>query len=126
MYQIQYALAKLLGITPVTAQETYGDFIPKVENIINLENICKILPKYDIILLAYENEDSNTLKQELQKIKKQNANIGVVVGPEGGFTKNEVNILETAGAKCVTLGKRILRTETAPIVLLSNIIYEFD
>ena len=113
-------------IAESAAKQSKRDFIPKVENIINLENICKILPKYDIILLAYENEDSNTLKQELQKIKKQNANIGVVVGPEGGFTKNEVNILETAGAKCVTLGKRILRTETAPIVLLSNIIYEFD
>ena len=98
-----------------------------VENIINLEKKKKNISKYDIILLAYENEESNTIKQELQKIdKRENTNIGVVIGPEGGFTEKEVKALISAGAKCVTLGKRILRTETAPIVMLSDIVYEFE
>ena len=52
--------------------------------------------------------------------------IGVVIGPEGGLDKKEVEMLSTYGAKVVTLGNRILRTETAPIVILSNIMYEFD
>ena len=78
-------------------------------------------------MLAYENEENNTIKQELQKIhKRENVNIGVVIGPEGGFTEKEVKALISAGAKCVTLGKRILRTETAPIVMLSDIVYEFE
>ncbi len=114
-------------IAESAAKQSKRDFIPIVENIINFENICKSISKYDIILLAYENEESNTIKQELQKIqKKENANIGVVIGPEGGFTEKEVKALISAGAKCVTLGKRILRTETAPIVMLSNIVYEFE
>ena len=114
-------------IAESAAKQSKRDFIPTVENIINLENICKSISKYDIILLAYENEESNTIKQELQKIqKKENANIGVVIGPEGGFTEKEVKVLIRAGAKCVTLGKRILRTETAPIVMLSDIVYEFE
>ena len=93
----------------------------------NLWKHWQVLPKYDIILLAYENEEGNTIKTELQKIKKRdNVNIGVVIGPEGGFTEKEVNTLIASGAKCITLGKRILRTETAPIVLLSDIIYEFE
>lgn len=114
-------------IAESAAKQSKRDFIPTVENIINLENICKNISKYDIILLAYENEESNTIKQELQKIdKRENTNIGVVIGPEGGFTEKEVDALMSAGAKCVTLGKRILRTETAPIVMLSDIVYEFE
>ena len=114
-------------IAESAAKQSKRDFIPTVENIINLENICKNISKYDIILLAYENEESITIKQELQKIdKRENTNIGVVIGPEGGFTEKEVDTLIKAGAKCVTLGKRILRTETAPLVMLSDIIYEFE
>lgn len=114
-------------IAESAAKQSKRDIIPTVENIINLENICKNISKYDIILLAYENEESNTIKQELQKIdKRENTNIGVVIGPEGGFTEKEVDTLIKAGAKCVTLGKRILRTETAPLVMLSDIIYEFE
>lgn len=114
-------------IAEAAAKQSKRDFIPQIQNVINLENICKNVPKYDIILLAYENEEGNTIKTELQKIKKRdNVNIGVVIGPEGGFTEKEVNTLIASGAKCITLGKRILRTETAPIVLLSDIIYEFE
>lgn len=114
-------------IAEAAAKQSKRDFIPQIHNVINLENICKNIPNYDIILLAYENEESNTIKTELQKIeKKDNINIGVVIGPEGGFTEKEVNTLIAAGAKCITLGKRILRAETAPIVVLSDIIYEFE
>ena len=114
-------------IAEASAKQSKRDFIPKVENIINLENICKSIPKYDIILLAYENEKVNTIKAELQKLhKKDNLNIGIIVGPEGGFSEKEVHSLVLAGAKCVTLGKRILRTETAGLMMLSNIVYEFD
>ena len=79
------------------------------------------------MLLAYENEKENTLKQELKKMKpSQGLKIGVVIGPEGGLSEKEVKELTQSGAKCVTLGKRILRTETAPLVMISDIIYEFD
>lgn len=114
-------------IAEASAKQSKRDFIPKIENFVNLENICKNIQKYDIILIAYENEESNTIKKELQKIvKNENINIGVVIGPEGGLAEKEVDTLIEAGAKCVTLGKRILRTETAPIVILSDIIYEFE
>lgn len=114
-------------IAEAAAKQSKRDFIPQIHEVINLENICKNIPNYDIILLAYENENSNTIKAELQKIEKRDGlNIGVIIGPEGGFTEKEVNTLIEAGAKCITLGKRILRAETAPIVVLSDIIYEFE
>ena len=159
-------------IAESAAKQSKRDIIPEVKNIINLENICKNTEKYDIILLAYENEEKNTLKNELQKLKNKNIQakgnitktakdtendnirknenieqvkiaqekikqyeeslnsnklrIGIVVGPEGGLSTKEVDKLISSGAKCITLGKRILRTETAPIVIISNIIYEFE
>ena len=160
-------------IAEAAAKQSKRDVIPEIKNVINLENICKNTEKYDIILLAYENEEKNTLKNELQKLKnniniqdeeiimntakdyendsirknekeeqakknqeeiKKNEKcfnskklkIGVVIGPEGGLSTKEVDKLINSGAKCVTLGKRILRTETAPIVIISNIIYEFE
>ena len=102
-------------------------FISNIENVINIENICQNIKKYDIILLAYENEQNNTLKYELQKLDRdKKLSIGVIIGPEGGLSEKEVEKLIIAGAKCVSLGKRILRTETASLVMLSDIIYEFE
>ncbi len=116
-------------ISEVAAKQSKRDIIPKVENIIKIEDICKNTSKYDIILLAYENENTKTIKDELRKLDKnidENINIGIIIGPEGGFSESEVNKLIEANAKCISLGKRILRTETAPIVMISDIIYEFE
>ena len=56
----------------------------------------------------------------------QGLKIGVVIGPEGGLDLKEVKILVEQGARKITLGKRILRTETASIMVMSNIIYEYE
>ena len=66
------------------------------------------------------------IKQNKESLNSNKLRIGVVVGPEGGLSTKEVDKLISSGAKCITLGKRILRTETAPIVIISNIIYEFE
>ena len=58
--------------------------------------------------------------------KKENLKIAIIIGPEGGITKEEIKELSNENVKTVSLGKRILRTETAPIVLASIIMYEFD
>ncbi len=116
-------------IAEVAAKQSKRDYIPKIENAINLENICQNIEKYDIILLAYEDEANNTLKHELKILaenKTQKIKIGIIIGPEGGLDIEEVNKLKEAGAKIITLGKRILRTETASLVILSDIIYEFE
>ena len=114
-------------IAEAAAKQSKRDVISNIENVINIENICQNIKKYDIILLAYENEQNNTLKYELQKLDRdKKLSIGVIIGPEGGLSEKEVEKLIIAGAKCVSLGKRILRTETASLVMLSDIIYEFE
>lgn len=112
-------------IAEVAAKQCGRDIIPKIKNVNNIENVCKLIEKYDIVLLAYENETENFLKHELVKIKeKKNYNIGIVIGPEGGISEFEVNKLKENGAKVISLGKRILRTETVCLAMSSIIMYE--
>ncbi len=67
-----------------------------------------------------------TTIKEIFESKKNVKNIAVVIGPEGGISKEEIEKLQHAGAEIVSLGNRILRTETAPIAVLSMIIYEYE
>ena len=116
-------------ISEAAAKQCGRDSIPKVSNVINIKNICNMVQDYDIVLLAYEDEKENTLKNEINKIKLQNKNslkIGIIIGPEGGLDEKEVEFLKETGAKVVTLGNRILRTETVAFVLASIIMYELS
>ena len=112
-------------IAEMAAKQSKRDLIPEISHLENIKKICENLEKYDIVFVAYEDEDKTYLKQELKKLDKiENPKIAVVIGPEGGFDTKEINTLKESGAKIVTLGKRILRTETAPIALASIIMYE--
>ncbi|MGN1270859.1 MAG: RsmE family RNA methyltransferase [Clostridia bacterium] len=114
-------------ISEVAAKQSGRDIVPKINNIENIKSICNLINKYDIVLLAYENEKENTLKQELTKLKnKDNLKIGVIIGPEGGLEEQEVELLKQAGAKVITLGNRILRTETVALVVTGIIMYELE
>lgn len=119
-------------ISEVAAKQSGRDIIPKINNIINIKKLYDILQMYDIVLVAYENEKQNTLKQELKVLKEKNEDsdktikIGIVIGPEGGLEQAEVEELKNNGAKVITLGKRILRTETVALNVLSIINYELE
>lgn len=117
-------------VAEVAAKQSGRDKILQVNNIINFKNIFEKLQEYDIVLIAYEKEKENTLKRVLKKFKEeaQNYNIAVLIGPEGGIDLEEINNIKEniKNLEIVTLGKRILRTETAPIVISSNILYELE
>lgn len=112
-------------ISETAAKQSKRDIIPKIENVIKITNVYDKIKDYDLFIVAYEEEKQISLKN----ILKQNENakkIAVLIGPEGGIDSKEIEKLKENGAKTVTLGNRILRTETAPITLISNIIYELD
>ena len=115
-------------ISEVAAKQSKRDIIPKVRNVESIKNVCNEIKNYDIVLLAYELEENNYIKYELLKIKntKENYKIAVIIGPEGGIEKEEVEVLENAGAKVISLGKRILRTETVALQVSSIIMYELE
>ena len=115
-------------ISEGAAKQSGRNIIPKINNVKKIKNICESFSEYDIVLVAYENEKENKLKQELNKINKSNDNIkiAVVIGPEGGIENEEIELLKKSGAKIITLGERILRTETVALNIISIIMYELE
>ncbi|MBI5700413.1 16S rRNA (uracil(1498)-N(3))-methyltransferase [Candidatus Saganbacteria bacterium] len=98
--------------------------IPKIEPLTSFSDLVKTGKNYDLALIPWEGEKTNRLKDIVTK--KHSGKILVVIGPEGGFSKEEISIAQLEGLISISLGKRILRTETAGIVLLSQLFYEFD
>lgn len=114
-------------IAEVAAKQSKRDKIPKIETIKTLKQICEIVKEYDCFIVAYEEEKDIKLKQILKKIpRNKEMKIGVLIGPEGGIDEREIKELENNNVNIVTLGNRILRTETAPISIASIILYELE
>ncbi len=85
----------------------------KIDPVTKLQNIN--YDKYDKIIYAYENSQSS--KKIYDIVEEKDKNILYIIGPEGGITEKEVEFLKKIGAEEVSLGNRILRAETAAIVI---------
>lgn len=100
--------------------------IPEISGAIRSSELPKALDGFDLVLFPYENETGRTMKDCLRNLKERPERIAVIIGPEGGFSDQEADHLKESGADCVTLGKTILRTETAGPAALSMIMYELE
>ena len=113
-------------ISEVASKQCGRDIIPKINKVYSIKELCEEINKYDSVIVAYENEEKYSIRDEIENLKtnlKKNK-IAIVIGPEGGIDTEEINYLKNVGAKIVTLGKRILRTETVAIALTSILMYE--
>ena len=120
-------------IAEVAAKQCGRNMVPQINDIVFMKNICNLYDNYDILILAYEKEEKNTLKDVLRNFKQtqkyingKEIKIGIIIGPEGGIDENELKQLANDKLQIVTLGKRILRTETVALAMLSIIMYELD
>lgn len=116
-------------ISEVASKQCGRNIIPEIKNSINIKNICNLCQEYDIVLVAYENEEQQKLKYQIEKLKqlkKEKLKIAIVIGPEGGITQEEIQMLENSGAYIITLGRRILRTETVALNMISILMYELE
>ena len=104
------------------AKQSRRGRIPQVTAPIALKEVS--LAGFDTALVAYEGERSVTLKQALQRVSGDQ--IALFIGPEGGFAAEEIDFLKEGGAVSVTLGARILRTETAGPAMLAQVLYELE
>lgn len=103
--------------------------IPEIETPIDFKEFKARIKSMDLMIVPYENEKGTGIKNVINEIKEINEinkikKVGIVIGPEGGFEEEEIYELISLGAKIVTLGPRIMRTETAGMVSLSLIMYE--
>jgi len=109
-------------IAEEAAKQCKRDILPEVHDIISFREMIELLKEEKNIVVPYEEEKMNSIKGNL----KLNGNkIHLIIGPEGGFEPEEIEELKSIGAHIVTLGPRILRTETAGAVAATILLYEF-
>ena len=106
------------------AKQSGRGIIPEVSEAVDFSEALEMLCENELPILPYEEHDGKTLKDALRGTDAKS--IGIMIGPEGGFDAEEVENAKEKGVHIVTLGKRILRTETAGMSVISNIIYETE
>lgn len=113
-------------IAHTAAKQSKRSIEPVVKPATSFKLALESLRDMDIILVAYENAKGLKYTREVLSDVSSYGKIGVVVGPEGGFDDQEVEQLIEMGAKIISLGKRILRTETASLTMLSLLMLELE
>lgn len=115
----QQKIERWNAISESAAKQCKRQSIPLIRNVLSLADATEYAKTFTHILVPYERENElATTKNALSKIKHGDS-VAVFIGPEGGFDEQEIRILKDANAKTVSLGKRVLRTETAAITCLS-------
>ncbi|WP_026584464.1 16S rRNA (uracil(1498)-N(3))-methyltransferase [Bacillus sp. J33] len=116
-------------IAKEAAEQSHRTRVPEVLGPLDLKSLLKICGDYTHKLIAFEEEakqgEASILSKTLSSMKKGDSLI-IFFGPEGGLTDQEVSWLKEQGFLACGLGPRILRTETAPLYLLSAVSYHFE
>lgn len=131
--QLQRCVSKISGkeekkierwkkIVESAAKQSGRNVIPKVNYPIGLKQLVDELSEDELLIVPYEEENSTKISDVLREYKGEN--IKILIGPEGGIDSEEIKKIIEAGAKTVTLGSRILRTETAAIISAYIMRYE--
>ena len=117
--------ARLARIAEEAAKQCGRAIIPTVLPPVSYKEMLSVATESDIALFCYEAEDGSSIKDALAEEVKPKS-IAVIVGSEGGFSEEEAEAAKVAGCRSVTLGKRILRCETAPLYALTAISYRYE
>ena len=119
-------IARWQEIAKAAAKQSKRRIIPEVHNVMTMKQAITYSQSMDIRLIPYElAEDMEQTRSIIESIKP-GQKIGFFIGPEGGFDDEEIMHAKADGIIPITLGKRILRTETAGLAVLSWIMYQLE
>ena len=113
-------------IAKEAAEQSGRGIIPEVSAVQTFTEALRMAGELDVVLIPYELEEG--MKETVRILEEiaPGQSVGIFIGPEGGFEEEEVERAKAAGAHAVTLGKRILRTETAGLTALSILMYHLE
>ncbi|MFP4015439.1 MAG: 16S rRNA (uracil(1498)-N(3))-methyltransferase [Halanaerobiales bacterium] len=113
-------------IAEEAAKQSRRGIIPEINRLINLKELKSFFADYNLVLVPWEDEKTLGLRELWNKESVDTGleNILIIIGPEGGFSAEEVKSLQENGGRSITLGPRILRTETAGLVALTAVLYQ--
>jgi 16S rRNA (uracil1498-N3)-methyltransferase len=117
-------------IAKEAAEQAHRGRIPTIESVLSWRELLAIVPNVSMAFICYEKENVQQFRELLRTVLDKDSpstnpiQIMLIIGPEGGLTEGEIRDAEQAGCRTISLGRRILRTETAALVGLSCILYE--
>lgn len=114
------------GISESAAKQSKRMVIPEVTEVMTVKEALAYAADLDLKLLPYENARGMAATKECIEKVKPGMSIAVFIGPEGGFEDAEVELAKASGFETISLGKRILRTETAGLTTLSILMYQIE
>ena len=114
------------GIAEAAAKQSRRGIIPQVHPVMNMREAVAYARTMEVKLIPYELAENMGHTKEVLGAVKPGTDIAVFIGPEGGFEQEEIELAMAAGIEPVTLGRRILRTETAGLTVLSWLMYHLE
>lgn len=114
------------AIAGSAAKQSKRMYVPEVKPVMRFSQAIEQAKELDIVLLPYELAEGMRKTKEIIAQIEPGGSIGIFIGPEGGFDEEEVRMAVEMGAKTITLGKRILRTETAGLTVLSVLMFALE
>jgi len=121
----QKQLSRLRAIAKSAAEQSGRGIIPQIAGHVDFDEMVLSISSFDVALFFYEH-GGRPMKNVLSGLSADVKSVAVVVGAEGGFHEDEATRLQECGAQVCSLGPRILRCETAPVVALGNIFCAFS
>ena len=119
-------VARWQQIAESAAKQSKRMLVPEVHSVMTLKEALAFAKELDVLFIPYELAKGMKETKELIRAIEPGKSIGVFIGPEGGFEEEEVAAAMEAGARPITLGHRILRTETAGLAVLSVLMFQLE
>ncbi len=119
-------IARWQGIAEAAAKQSKRGIIPQVADVMTFSQAVQMASSMGVKLIPYELAEGMNKTKEIIGNLKAGQDIAIFIGPEGGFDEKEVELALNNGIEPITLGKRILRTETAGFTVLSWIMYQLE
>ncbi len=119
-------IARWQGIAEAAAKQSKRRIVPEVKDVMNFKEALNFVKDFKVKLIPYELAEDMSRTKEIINSLQPGQKIAIFIGPEGGFEEGEVEAAMSAGVEPITLGKRILRTETAGFTVLSWVMYQLE
>lgn len=119
-------VARWNEIAKSASKQAGRGILPEVADVVSFKEALQMAKQLDVVMIPYELASGMDHTREVLKKVEPGKSVGIFIGPEGGFDVEEVEEALAAGAEEITLGHRILRTETAGLMVLSVLVYQLE
>ncbi len=119
-------IARWQGISEAAAKQSKRRIVPEITELMSFKEALAFVKDFEVKLIPYELAEDMSKTKKLMEGLQPGQRVAIFIGPEGGFDEAEVESALQAGVEPITLGKRILRTETAGFTVLSWIMYQLE